>query len=299
MALPNPLQAANYLDIPPLVDLLCNRLASLVQGQTIKQMRLELDIKNDFTSEEVRWCGGGGGLAVAVAVAAAVAAAAAVVWQRLRCGSGSGCGVAVAAADARVVPAVRAGEGIAQGEHVGAQHCVTTSPRAQVAQERHSCEGVCNARLAELSRMEARINKSAEKADQLIQQLKTMMAAQLAEGQQAADRLKARDAELTAWEQSVKRHEAAVKARDAELTAWEQSVKRHEAAVKEQEAALQLLAAQQQRRQRQFGSCTNCGGPPKLHMCTLCHDAMYCGATCQATHWRESHRAACARSHTP
>ena len=278
MALPNPLQAANYLDIPPLVDLLCNRLASLVQGQTIKQMRLELDIKNDFTSEEVRWCGGGGGLAVAVAVAAAVAAAAAVVWQRLRCGSGSGCGVAVAAADARVVPAVRAGEGIAQGEHVGAQHCVTTSPRAQVAQERHSCEGVCNARLAELSRMEARINKSAEKADQLIQQLKTMMAAQLAEGQQAADRLKARDAELTAWEQSVKRHEAAVK---------------------EQEAALQLLAAQQQRRQRQFGSCTNCGGPPKLHMCTLCHDAMYCGATCQATHWRESHRAACARSHTP
>jgi len=46
------LQAANYLDIPPLIDLGCAKIASMIKGKTPEQIRTTFHIVNDFTPEE-------------------------------------------------------------------------------------------------------------------------------------------------------------------------------------------------------------------------------------------------------
>lgn len=44
--------AANYMDIPPLLDLCCAAVACKIKGKTTEQIRHEFDITNDFTPEE-------------------------------------------------------------------------------------------------------------------------------------------------------------------------------------------------------------------------------------------------------
>jgi S-phase kinase-associated protein 1 len=44
--------AANYLDIKPLLDLCCARIASFIKNKTPEEIRINLDIVNDFTPEE-------------------------------------------------------------------------------------------------------------------------------------------------------------------------------------------------------------------------------------------------------
>jgi S-phase kinase-associated protein 1 len=44
--------AANYLDIKPLLDLCCANIASMIKGKTPEEIRVNLDIVNDFTPEE-------------------------------------------------------------------------------------------------------------------------------------------------------------------------------------------------------------------------------------------------------
>eukprot|EP01039_Chlorochromonas_danica_P000388 gene388-421_t len=44
--------AANYMDIKPLLDLCCAKVASLIKGKTPEEIRVNLDISNDFTPEE-------------------------------------------------------------------------------------------------------------------------------------------------------------------------------------------------------------------------------------------------------
>jgi len=46
------IQAANYLDIPPLIDLGCAKIASMIKGKTPEQIRTTFHIVNDFTPEE-------------------------------------------------------------------------------------------------------------------------------------------------------------------------------------------------------------------------------------------------------
>ena len=46
------LNAANYLDIKPLLDLCCLKLASLIKNKKPEQIRQILNIQNDFTPEE-------------------------------------------------------------------------------------------------------------------------------------------------------------------------------------------------------------------------------------------------------
>jgi len=55
--------AANYMDIKPLLDLTCAKVASMIKGQTSEQIRKRFNIVNDFTPEEEaqvreenRWC---------------------------------------------------------------------------------------------------------------------------------------------------------------------------------------------------------------------------------------------------
>jgi S-phase kinase-associated protein 1 len=55
--------AANYLDIQPLLDLCCAKVASLIKGKTPEQIRRTFNIENDFTPEEEaqlleenKWC---------------------------------------------------------------------------------------------------------------------------------------------------------------------------------------------------------------------------------------------------
>ena len=55
--------AANYLDIQPLLDLCCAKVASLIKGKTPEEIRRTLNIVNDFTPEEEaqlleenKWC---------------------------------------------------------------------------------------------------------------------------------------------------------------------------------------------------------------------------------------------------
>ncbi|TEB19753.1 hypothetical protein C9890_0167 [Perkinsus sp. BL_2016] len=44
--------AANYLDIKPLLDLSCARVASMIKGKTPEEIRKQFHIVNDFTPEE-------------------------------------------------------------------------------------------------------------------------------------------------------------------------------------------------------------------------------------------------------
>eukprot|EP00462_Mataza_sp_D1_P005276 CAMPEP_0175104776 /NCGR_PEP_ID=MMETSP0086_2-20121207/9969_1 /TAXON_ID=136419 /ORGANISM="Unknown Unknown, Strain D1" /LENGTH=177 /DNA_ID=CAMNT_0016380313 /DNA_START=44 /DNA_END=577 /DNA_ORIENTATION=+ len=44
--------AANYMDIKPLLDLTCAKVASLIKGKTPEQIRKTFNIENDFTPEE-------------------------------------------------------------------------------------------------------------------------------------------------------------------------------------------------------------------------------------------------------
>ena len=45
-------QAANYMDIKPLLDLACAKVASMIKGKTPEEIRKRFNIKNDFTPEE-------------------------------------------------------------------------------------------------------------------------------------------------------------------------------------------------------------------------------------------------------
>ena len=44
--------AANYLDIKPLLDLTCAKVASAIKGKTAEEIRKHFSIVNDFTPEE-------------------------------------------------------------------------------------------------------------------------------------------------------------------------------------------------------------------------------------------------------
>lgn len=44
--------AANYMDIRPLLDLTCAKVASMIKGKTPEQIRKTFNIQNDFTPEE-------------------------------------------------------------------------------------------------------------------------------------------------------------------------------------------------------------------------------------------------------
>jgi len=44
--------AANYMDIKPLLDLTCAKVASMIKGKSPEEIRQKFNIKNDFTPEE-------------------------------------------------------------------------------------------------------------------------------------------------------------------------------------------------------------------------------------------------------
>lgn len=44
--------AANYMDIKPLLDLTCAKVASMLKGKTPEEIRKKFNIQNDFTPEE-------------------------------------------------------------------------------------------------------------------------------------------------------------------------------------------------------------------------------------------------------
>jgi S-phase kinase-associated protein 1 len=55
--------AANYMDIKPLLDLCCAKVASLIKGKSPEDIRKTFNIVNDFTPEEEaqvreenKWC---------------------------------------------------------------------------------------------------------------------------------------------------------------------------------------------------------------------------------------------------
>jgi S-phase kinase-associated protein 1 len=55
--------AANFMDIPPLLELSCATVASMVKGKTSEEIRQHFNIVNDFTEaeeaqirEENKWC---------------------------------------------------------------------------------------------------------------------------------------------------------------------------------------------------------------------------------------------------
>eukprot|EP00922_Rhytidocystis_sp_ex-Travisia-forbesii_P033383 GHVS01049614.1.p1 GENE.GHVS01049614.1~~GHVS01049614.1.p1 ORF type:complete len:165 (-),score=24.32 GHVS01049614.1:151-645(-) len=55
--------AANFMDIKPLLDLTCAKIASLIKGKTPEEIRKQFNITNDFTPEEEaqireenKWC---------------------------------------------------------------------------------------------------------------------------------------------------------------------------------------------------------------------------------------------------
>ncbi|KAJ2657325.1 hypothetical protein IWW48_004569 [Coemansia sp. RSA 1200] len=44
--------AANFLDIPPLVDLVGYTVANMIKGKSVDEIRRTFDVKNDFTPDE-------------------------------------------------------------------------------------------------------------------------------------------------------------------------------------------------------------------------------------------------------
>lgn len=46
------IQAANYMDIKPLLELTCAKVASMMKGKTAEEIRELFNIENDFTPEE-------------------------------------------------------------------------------------------------------------------------------------------------------------------------------------------------------------------------------------------------------
>ncbi|XP_034679898.1 SKP1-like protein 11 [Vitis riparia] len=46
------IMAADYLHIPPLIDLICDKIASMFKGQTPEKIREIFNIENDFSKEE-------------------------------------------------------------------------------------------------------------------------------------------------------------------------------------------------------------------------------------------------------
>ena len=46
------IMAANYMDIPPLLQLGCAKIASMIKGKTPEEIRREFNILNDFSPEE-------------------------------------------------------------------------------------------------------------------------------------------------------------------------------------------------------------------------------------------------------
>jgi len=44
--------AANFLDIDPLTELSCAKIASLIKGKSVEEIRKRFGIENDFTPEE-------------------------------------------------------------------------------------------------------------------------------------------------------------------------------------------------------------------------------------------------------
>jgi S-phase kinase-associated protein 1 len=56
-------EAANYMDIKPLLDLACAKIAHTIKDRTVEEIRTAYDLPNDFTpeeetalQEELRWC---------------------------------------------------------------------------------------------------------------------------------------------------------------------------------------------------------------------------------------------------
>ncbi len=47
------IKACNFLDVQPLLDLACAKVASLIKGKTAQQIRDTFHVKNDFTPEEM------------------------------------------------------------------------------------------------------------------------------------------------------------------------------------------------------------------------------------------------------
>lgn len=45
-------QAANYLDIKPLLDVGCKSVANMIKGKSAEEIRRTFNITNDFTPEE-------------------------------------------------------------------------------------------------------------------------------------------------------------------------------------------------------------------------------------------------------
>jgi S-phase kinase-associated protein 1 len=45
-------QAANYMDIKPLLDLTCAKVASYMKGKSAEEIRKRFNIENDLTKEE-------------------------------------------------------------------------------------------------------------------------------------------------------------------------------------------------------------------------------------------------------
>ncbi|PUZ65833.1 hypothetical protein GQ55_3G257300 [Panicum hallii var. hallii] len=44
--------AANYLNVKGLLDLICQKIADMIKGKSVEEIRRKFNIKNDFTPEE-------------------------------------------------------------------------------------------------------------------------------------------------------------------------------------------------------------------------------------------------------
>ena len=118
-------QAANYMDIKPLLDLTCAKVASMIKGRTPEEIRKVFNIVNDFTpEEEAQVCWGAcvrvteGGVGVCVVVVGCVC----VCVRVSVCGRGSGWGGPVGA-----LRCARRTSGVRSPER-RARHCLSRLP---------------------------------------------------------------------------------------------------------------------------------------------------------------------------